>query len=241
MIRLQGVSHIFRNGRAILSDVDVTIPAGRKVALLGGAASGKSTIMSLLAGNIAPSHGRIERHAKTSFVAGFQGGFRVTQSGRQNIMFAARAYGADPFEVFDFVRDVTGFGAALDLPMRQLSLPNRISLSYVLAYALPFDIYLLDNVIGPVLSEIPDFAALCQEMYFRRMQEAGSIVATRNPFVAQKFCDSALLLREGKLIYMDDLPEALGIFHNDAMAADDSASPEAWLAGAVDETFEYEI
>jgi len=96
-------------------------------------------------------------------------------------------------------------------------------------------------VIGPVLSEIPEFAAICREMYLRRTQDAGAIIATRNTFVAQKFCDCALLLREGKLFFMDDLHEAIGIFQNDQMAAEDKASPESWLTGVVDDHYEYEI
>jgi capsular polysaccharide transport system ATP-binding protein len=234
MISLRSVSHVLGNGREILSGTDLDIPAGRSVALLGRQSAGKSTVLSLLAGNIAPHRGRIQRSSKVSYVAGFQGGFRVTQTGRQNIIFAARAYGADPQEVFDFVRSVTGFGAALDVPLRLLSLPNRNNLSYVLAYALSFDIYLFDNVIGPILSEIPDFAGICQEMYQRRMADAGCIIATRNPYVAQKYCDCAILLRDRQLLFFDDLREAVAIFNNDLLAADDVPMPDGWSEAPAD-------
>lgn len=241
MITLRGVGHQFRNGREVLADVNLVIPGDRRIALLGAPTAGKSTILGLLAGNVMPQRGAIERRATVSFVAGFQGGFRVTQTGRQNIMFAARAYGADPFEVFEFVREVTGFGAALDLPMRQISLPNRISLSYVLTYALPFDIYLFDNVIGPVLSEIPDFSALCLQMYERRTAEAGAILATRNPYVAQKYCDCALVLRDRQLVFFEELHDGLAVFEHDLLAAESGEGDEDWARDATDDPLEFEI
>jgi len=232
MIRLRGVSHILRNGREVLSGADVEIPGDRRVALLGRQSAGKSTILSLLAGNVAPLRGVIERAARVSYVAGYQGGFRVTQTGRQNIIFAARAYGADPLEVFEFVRDVSGFGSDLDVPMRQLSVTNRNNLSYLLAYALPFDVYLFDNVVGPMLSEIPNLAETCQEMYRRRTATAGSIVATRNTYVAQKFCDCGLVLRDRRLEFYDDLREAIAVFNNDLLAADDEPDNRGQRRGA---------
>ena len=244
MITLRGVGHTFRNGKEVLNDVNIAIPGKRRIALLGAPSAGKSTILSLLAGNVAPQRGSIERRAAVSYVAGFQGGFRVTQTGRQNIMFAARAYGADPFEVFEFVREVTGFGASLDLPMRQISLPNRISLSYALTYALPFDIYLLDNVIGPVMSEVPFFSALCQQMYDRRTAEAGAILATRNPYVARKYCDCALVLRDRGLVFFEDLYDGLAVFENDLLAAESDEVAdvdETWTQGSGDDSMELEI
>ena len=224
MIRLRGVSHSFLNGTEVLSGADVVIPTDQRVALLGPKSSGKSTVLSLLAGISTPKAGKIDRFEQLSFPAGFQGGFRLTHTGRQNIMFAARAYGADPHEVFEFVRHITGFGDTLDLPMRQLSLHNRVSLSYVLTYALPFDCYLFDNIIGPVGSEIPDFLNICQEMYARRTAERGAIVATRNSYIAEKYCDCAIVLRDRKLEFYDDVRQGIIVYEQDCLAAEEVPS-----------------
>lgn len=217
MIRLRGVSHAL-NGKTILSGVDLDIPTDRRVALLGRKAEGKSTLISLIGGIIMPDAGRIEREAQVSFPAGFQGAFRLTHTGRRNIRFAGRAYGADPGDVFDFVRAVTGFGDLLDAPMRNISLQNRISVAYALVYALPFDVYLFDNVVGPIAGEIPGFHALCQEMFDRRMEEAGAILATRNPYVASKFCDCAVVMRDAGLTFYDNLHDGLAAFEPVAAA-----------------------
>jgi putative ABC transport system ATP-binding protein len=62
MIELRGVSKTVMSGGApltILHPIDLTIEAGRAVAITGPSGSGKSTLLGLIAGLDAPSAGRI--------------------------------------------------------------------------------------------------------------------------------------------------------------------------------------
>ncbi len=56
LFRLQGVGYAV-SGTRILSSLELAVPAGRFVALLGHNGSGKSTLLSLLARRIEPSEG----------------------------------------------------------------------------------------------------------------------------------------------------------------------------------------
>ncbi len=59
-IRLEGVSLRYGAGRPwVLHDIDLEIPRGRTVALVGASGAGKSSIADLLAGLYEPSEGRI--------------------------------------------------------------------------------------------------------------------------------------------------------------------------------------
>ncbi len=59
-MRLEGVSFAYPGSeRAILEDVDIELPAGRVVALVGENGAGKSTLVKLLSRLYAPSRGRI--------------------------------------------------------------------------------------------------------------------------------------------------------------------------------------
>lgn len=236
MIRLRGLSHAYRNGVPIFSNVDLEIPTDRRVAVLGHKNAGKSTLLSLLTGMIKPSAGLIDRQAKVSFLAGYQGGFRLTHTGRQNIFFAARAYGADEREIFEFVRTVTDLNGALDKPMRDLSLQSRIALSYALTYALPFDTYVFDNIVGPVGSDIPDFFHRCRAMFEARALDSGLILSTRVASVAEQYCDCAVVIDDGDLLFFDNVYDAIWFFERsgpalvasaeDAPGADDSLDDE---------------
>jgi ABC-2 type transport system ATP-binding protein len=59
-LRTEGLSKRYRGGRQALSDVTLTIPAGRVVGLVGPNGAGKSTLLNLIAGTIRPTSGRIE-------------------------------------------------------------------------------------------------------------------------------------------------------------------------------------
>ncbi|GAA3600836.1 ABC transporter ATP-binding protein [Kineosporia mesophila] len=54
-----GLRHAYVEGHDVLHGLDVTVPAGSTVALVGGSGGGKSTLAALLAGVRRPDHGRI--------------------------------------------------------------------------------------------------------------------------------------------------------------------------------------
>jgi ATP-binding cassette, subfamily B, bacterial MsbA len=58
-VRIEGLGFTFPNGKVALSDINLTIPAGKTVALVGSSGSGKTTLASLLLRLREPSTGRI--------------------------------------------------------------------------------------------------------------------------------------------------------------------------------------
>ncbi|XP_049822475.1 iron-sulfur clusters transporter ABCB7, mitochondrial [Aethina tumida] len=58
-IKFENVSFDYGPGKTIFKDLTFTIPAGQKVAIVGGSGAGKSTIVRLLYRFYEPSHGRI--------------------------------------------------------------------------------------------------------------------------------------------------------------------------------------
>jgi capsular polysaccharide transport system ATP-binding protein len=220
MIRLRGVTHRYNKRHVVLTDASIEIPGNRRIALLAGPYAGKTTVLQILARQLTPWRGRVERSGRVSFIAGFHTAFRPTLSARQNFSFAAQLYGANNADVLAFIAEISGLGDLLDVPFRQLGLQNRISLTYLLTYALDFDTYLFDNIVGPWVSEIKDFHAICDELYKQKTKTAGSILATREPRVAARYCDCALLLRNHKLFFFNDLEEALDLLEDDRIAAE---------------------
>ncbi|MEZ5605968.1 MAG: ATP-binding cassette domain-containing protein [Burkholderiaceae bacterium] len=57
-LHIQGLSHAF-GPRAVLENIDLALPAGRTLALVGPSGSGKSTLLHLCAGLLAVREGRI--------------------------------------------------------------------------------------------------------------------------------------------------------------------------------------
>ncbi|MEJ7582932.1 MAG: ABC transporter ATP-binding protein, partial [Acidimicrobiales bacterium] len=58
-VEVEGVGFAYRDGAPVLTDIDVHIPAGAAVAVVGETGSGKTTFVKLLCRLADPSHGRI--------------------------------------------------------------------------------------------------------------------------------------------------------------------------------------
>jgi phospholipid/cholesterol/gamma-HCH transport system ATP-binding protein len=59
-VRLTGVTFGYDRRRPVLSGIDLTIPRGRLVAIMGGSGSGKTTILRLIGGQLRPQAGSVE-------------------------------------------------------------------------------------------------------------------------------------------------------------------------------------
>ena len=97
-IEVQNVNFSYRTGSQVLKDINIRIPAGSNVAVVGETGSGKTTFVKLLARIADPINGQIvmngvplheidarSRHASIQMVP--QDGFLFNQSIRENVAF----------------------------------------------------------------------------------------------------------------------------------------------------------
>lgn len=213
MIRLENVTYSYVHNKPVIKDLTIDLPSDRRLALLGPADSGKTTLLRLFSGVIDPVHGRIERRTHLSYPAGYSRAFRFSLALRQNLVFAARVYNADPDEVVDFVASLLDLSDELDRPMRDLPIPTRLAVSFALTYALPFDTYLFDNTIGP---GDPSTRHLWRQLYDARTAKAGAILATRQARTVANLCDCGLVLRNNApAVFCDNITDAIALLEED--------------------------
>lgn len=232
MISLNAVTYAYHRGKKVIDTLSIDLPSHRRMAVLGGAETGKTTLIGLLSGVIDPTEGRIERFAHVSFPAGYSRAFRFSNSVRQNLAFAARIYAADPEEVVAFVGEILGMTDDFDRPMRDLPIPSRLAVAFALTYALPFDTYLFDNIIGP---GDPATRDLWKQLYEARTQSgAGVILATRQARVAEAYCDCALVMRrDAAPVFCNDIREGIALFEADSVIVAPATAAPVEAAPAV--------
>jgi capsular polysaccharide transport system ATP-binding protein len=192
--------------RTVLDDLTLELPEGESMALLGRNGAGKSTLLRLLAGTMQPASGRVVREGSVSWPVGSASSFHRDLTGVQNTRFLARVYGVDSDELVEFVRDFAAIGDHFAMPMRSYSSGMRSRLAFGVAMGIPFDIYLVDEV-----TAVGDarFKRKSREVFRARMANATAILVSHSMSDVRNFCDSGLVLHEGKLEYFPDVKEAI--------------------------------
>ncbi len=211
MIRFENLSKSFMvHGRPqpVIRNLNLTIPSGQSLALLGRNGAGKSTLMQIIAGNMRPDEGRVVSDGSISWPVGFAGSFHPQLTGAQNTRFIARIYGVDTDELADFVQDFAELGAHFRMPVRTYSQGMRSRLTFGLSMGIAFDTYLVDEVTG---AGDASFRTKSKEVFRDRMQKAGAIMVNHNLSELREYCDHALVLEQGRLHYFKDLDEAIEV------------------------------
>ena len=141
MIALDRVSKTYRTAqgrRIVLDEASAEFPSGCNIGILGANGAGKSTLIRLLAGSELPDRGKIHRTGRVSFPLGYGGTFHGSLSGRENIAFIARVYGADVDDTTDYVAEFAELGEYFDMPVNTYSAGMRARLAFGTCLAIDF-------------------------------------------------------------------------------------------------------
>jgi capsular polysaccharide transport system ATP-binding protein len=213
MIVLDRVSKTYRTraGRkTVLDQASAVFPAGHNFGILGPNGAGKSTLIRLIAGSEPPDSGVIRRHARVSFPLGFGGTFHGALSGRENVAFIARVYGAAIRATTEYVEGFSELGEYFEMPVNTYSAGMRARLAFATCLAIDFDVYLIDEV-----TEIGDqrFRHRCADAFRQRMQRSDIILVTHNPHTIRQYCDRGAVLANGRLTLYAEIGAALESYH----------------------------
>jgi len=221
MIQFKNLSKSFwtQDGiKVVAENINLTIPSGQSVGLLGRNGAGKSTLMEMIGGTVAPDQGEILTTGTVSWPVGFAGSFHADMSGAQNTRFIARVYGVDTDQLVAFVQDFAELGGHFNAPVRTYSAGMRSRLAFGVSIGIPFDTYLVDEVtsVGDA-----NFRVKSRIVFEERMKTAGAIVVTHSTPQLRKLCDAGVVLEEGRLTYYDDVEEAIVQHHRNMGQSDD--------------------
>ena len=221
-VRITGVSRSFGDLK-VLDGIDLAIPAGKLVALLGPSGAGKTTLVRMIAGaDVAPAgevlvHDRrmpsLELLPKIGYMAQSDSLY-IDLSGRENLEFFGALQGlggAGLKAAIDRCAGLVDLTRALDRPVHQYSggMKRRLSLAITLLH--DPDVLILDE---PTVGMDP---VLRRDVWaeFRNLADAGkSVLVTTHVMDEAGMCDSVCLLRSGRIIAQDSpagLMEAAGV------------------------------
>lgn len=201
-----------RGRRYVFQDISFSIPPGRNIGLIGRNGAGKSTLMRLLGGADKPDKGRILTDRSVSWPVGLSGGFQGSMSGRDNVKFVCRVYGAvgDRMrEIIKYVDEFSDLGKWFDEPVRSYSSGMRSRLGFGLSMAFDFDYYLIDEVMSVGDSHFKKKSSM---VFQEKMKKSNIILVTHSMEDVRKLCDVILYINDGKVQVFDDIEAGISAY-----------------------------
>ncbi|MFC3121959.1 ABC transporter ATP-binding protein [Agaribacter flavus] len=191
----------------VFESLNFSIPTDRNIALLGKNGAGKSTLFRLLAASEFPNSGKIISEKTISWPVALSTGIHQAMTGRENTRFIGRINGVSDLDEYERrVKAFSELGAKYDLPVRTYSSGMKPRLAFACSVALDFDVYLIDEV-----TSVGDagFKKKARRALYDRSEMSSVIMVSHQTSELKLFCDSAIVLDKGQLVYYDDLSEAI--------------------------------
>jgi lipopolysaccharide transport system ATP-binding protein len=183
-----------------LRGINLSIPRGKTMGILGRNGSGKSTLLKIITGIYAPTSGTIQINGRISALLDLGAGFHPDFSGRENILINGIILGMSRAEVRERMDDIIAFselGEFIDEPVRTYSSGMYMRLAFAVATHVDPDILIIDEILA-VGDEHFSKKSLAKMTEFKK-QGKTIVLVTHDLHTVATWCDSAAWLDGGRI------------------------------------------
>ncbi len=193
--------------------LDLEVPEGTTLGLLGHNGSGKSTLLKCIAGILRPTHGEIVTRGRLAALLELGAGFQPELTGRENVFLNGSILGMSRRDLSRRFEDIVAFAELdqfIDTQVRFYSSGMYVRLGFAIAVNVEPDILLVDEVLA-VGDEA--FQRKCLDRVAEFQRDGRTIVVvSHSPELVRRICQSAAVLDHGHMVASGDPQEAVQVF-----------------------------
>ena len=210
-LRLQRARGQAREVDDALKGCSLRVQSGEVVTILGTRNSGRSTLMSVIAGIYRPDHGSANVHGRATGLVAMGAGFSGVLPVHACISLNAAYLGMSKKRLNDSMETILAFAglsaSSLGYPLREFPGSRRRQLAYALAIASKPEVFLAD---GTVVIGKDDLAERCF-VELEALRDAGHalVLASNRKDVARRLSDRAVVLDDGRIVFDGPVGPAL--------------------------------
>ncbi len=208
-----GRSKQFKEDFWALKNVNLEIDSGQTIGLIGPNGSGKSTLLKTIGGIIQPTSGTVRRRGRLAALLELGAGFHQDLTGRENVYLNASILGLSRKQTdlyFDDIVEFSGIRDFIDTQVKFYSSGMYVRLAFAVAVHVDPDLLLVDEVLA-VGDEA--FQRKCLDKIRSFQREGRTIVlVTHSLGQITEFCDRAVLLNRGEVLFDGEPHEAVRDF-----------------------------
>lgn len=184
-----------------LRDVDLRVPAGVTLGILGHNGAGKTTILQLMAGILAPTSGEVFTRGQISTILELGAGFNPEFTGRENAYLSGIIIGLSPAQIREKMAEIIAFaeiGEFIDQPVKTYSSGMYVRLAFAVAVVLDPDILLIDEILA-----VGD--AYFQHKCIRRIRDLQArgrtlVYVTHDIESVRNLCHRAMIIEHSRIL-----------------------------------------
>jgi ABC-type polysaccharide/polyol phosphate transport system ATPase subunit len=206
-----------------LDDVSFEVKKGEFFGIIGRNGSGKSTLLKVLAGIYQADQGKVKIHGMISPFLELGIGFNPELSGRDNVYLNATVLGMTKKQIdkkFDSIVAFSELERFIDQKLKNYSSGMQVRLAFSVSIHANREILLMDEVLAVGDS---NFQSKCLTE-FNRYREIGKtvIIVTHDIGVVERYCNRAMLLRNGKIVKIGKSDEVANEYIRGNMSDEES-------------------
>jgi lipopolysaccharide transport system ATP-binding protein len=159
-----------------LRHIDLEIPKGRRIGLIGNNGAGKSTLLKTIIGNLTPTEGTVEVNGNIQALMELGTAFHPEFTGRQNIHASLSYMGLSDIQIRSMEEEIIDFAELeefINQPIRTYSAGMNARLSFSVATSISPDILIIDEILG---AGDAYFAGKCVERMKKITDDSGATV-----------------------------------------------------------------
>lgn len=192
-----------------LQDINMDIPQGEALGIVGRNGAGKSTLLKILSRVTAPTTGTIKLKGRVASLLEVGTGFHPELTGRENIYLNGAILGMRKKEItrkMDEIVDFSGVERYIDTPVKRYSSGMYVRLAFAVAAHLESEILIVDEVLAVGDAE---FQRKCiGKMGDVSKGEGRTILfVSHNMLAIKSLCQTGILMHNGRLA-------KTGLIHN---------------------------
>ena len=205
------VSHTGNEIFWALKGIDLEIPEGQVVGIIGRNGAGKSTMLKLISKVTAPTEGKIFLNGRITSMLEVGTGFNGEMTGRENIYMNGAILGMSNAEVDKKMEDIIEFSECrqfIDTPVKRYSSGMYVKLAFSVAAHLDSEIMLMDEVLA--VGDMA-FQQKCLQKMKSVSEQSGKTIlyVSHNMSTIRELCNRCIVLNQGKLIYDGQIETAI--------------------------------
>lgn len=202
-----------------LDDVSFEVKKGEFFGIIGRNGSGKSTLLKILAGIYQTDKGSVEIDGMISPFLELGIGFNPELSGRDNVYLNATVLGMTKKQIdkkFDSIVQFSELERFIDQKLKNYSSGMQVRLAFSVSIHANREILLMDEVLAVGDS---NFQSKCLTE-FAKYRDMGRtvILVSHDVSTVQRYCDRAMLLRNGKIKKIGKAEDVVNAYVYDNMS-----------------------